>query len=42
MNWYALAFAIFLVIVLVLAGYYLVKSFLGDYTYDATPKTSVR
>ena len=35
-------FGFFLVIVLVLAGYYSVKSFLREYTYDATPKTSAR
>jgi hypothetical protein len=34
-NFYALAFAIFIFVVMIVAGYYLTKSFLNDHTYEA-------
>ncbi len=38
MNWYALAFVIIIFVVMILAGYYLVRSYLRDYTYEVSSK----
>jgi uncharacterized membrane protein len=34
MNLYALVFAIIIFVVMIAAGYYLVRSYFRDYTYD--------
>jgi uncharacterized membrane protein len=33
MNWYAIAFVIIIFVVMIAAGYYLVRSYFRDYTY---------
>ena len=35
MMWYAIAFVIAVALLMIAAGYYLVRSFFKDYTYDA-------
>jgi uncharacterized protein YneF (UPF0154 family) len=39
MSWYAIAFVIILIVVMIVAGYYLVRSYFRDYTYDVPSKT---
>lgn len=34
MNLYALVFVIIIFVVIIVAGYYLVRSYFRDYTYD--------
>jgi uncharacterized protein YneF (UPF0154 family) len=39
MSWYAIAFVIILIVVMIVAGYYLVRSYFRDYIYDVPSKT---
>jgi len=39
MSWYAIAFVIILIVVMIVDGYYLVRSYFRDYTYDVPSKT---
>lgn len=38
MNLYALVFVIIIFVVMILAGYYLVRSYFRNYTYDVSSK----
>ncbi len=38
MSWYAVAFVIAVVLLMIAAGYYLSRSYFRDYTYDAPSK----
>ena len=42
MMWYAIVFVISFVLLMLAAGYYLVRSFFRDYTYDAPSKAYLR
>jgi len=37
-NWYAVAFAITLIVIMIAAGYYLLRSWIRYYTHDSQSK----
>ena len=39
MNWYAIAFVTILSVAMIVAGYYLIKKYLREYTYEYSSKT---
>jgi uncharacterized membrane protein len=41
MNLYALVFVIIIFVVMIVAGYYLVRSYFRDYTYDVPSNISI-
>ena len=39
MNWYAIVFVTTLIVMMIVAGYFLIRSYLRDYTYAESFKT---
>ncbi len=42
MIWYSILFVVAFILLMIAAGYYLVRSFFKDYTYDAPSKAYLR
>jgi len=39
MNWYAIVFVATIIVMMIVAGYFLIRSWLWDYTYVKSSKT---